>query len=257
MRMWGVLALVACGRVNFGAATDAPIQLKVCASPVGHDEDGDGIDDACDGCPHIPDPAQIDSDGDGVDDLCDPYPAVPRDHIALFDPFTSKRPEWNTPLPVSYVNDQLVINAQGGGFSMQLLQAPADDLYAIGGHIAAGGTSQRQVALILSTGASAFYYCELNAPGATPTGDFGEVYTYGSDVYTPIEVANLQGPIENRDFTLANLHAPPMMSCQTNWPADLETLSGDVPTDITPSFFNLVIQGLDVQLDYFIQIHSD
>jgi hypothetical protein len=45
----------------------------VCAvcEGVGHDEDGDGIDDACDTCPTVPDPGQLDTDGDGLGDACE------------------------------------------------------------------------------------------------------------------------------------------------------------------------------------------
>jgi len=69
-----VLALVGCGRIGFGVV-------------VGHDEDGDGIDDGTDNCPNIANPDQLDSDGDGVGDPCDPHPTTPGDHIVLFDGF--------------------------------------------------------------------------------------------------------------------------------------------------------------------------
>lgn len=71
MRAW-LMLLVGCGRVGFDATC------------VGHDEDGDGIADACDVCPHVPDPGQLDSDGDGVGDACDPEPLVPRQRLELF-----------------------------------------------------------------------------------------------------------------------------------------------------------------------------
>lgn len=50
-----------------------------------HDEDGDGVADACDTCPGIPDD-QNDSDGDGVGDLCDPNPLASNE-IVLFVSF--------------------------------------------------------------------------------------------------------------------------------------------------------------------------
>jgi len=45
--------------------------------PAAEDGDGDGISDAQDDCPTIPNPAQTDTDGDGIGDLCDPCPLVP------------------------------------------------------------------------------------------------------------------------------------------------------------------------------------
>lgn len=61
----------------------------------GHDEDGDGVPDACDTCPGIPDD-QTDSDEDGVGDACDPSPLAANE-IVLFASFADD----NTWTPVS------------------------------------------------------------------------------------------------------------------------------------------------------------
>ncbi len=45
-------------------------------TPVGHDEDGDGVDDACDNCPTWQNTGQADGDGDGLGDACE-WPGEP------------------------------------------------------------------------------------------------------------------------------------------------------------------------------------
>jgi hypothetical protein len=47
------------------------------------DTDGDGVIDASDNCPGVPNPLQDDIDADGTGDLCDPCPADPADECDL------------------------------------------------------------------------------------------------------------------------------------------------------------------------------
>ena len=74
------LIAVGCGRIGFRASPDG--------GPIGHDEDGDGVPDLVDDCPHIPGP-QADRDGDGVGDACDPEPDNPRQHRVMFAAMTA------------------------------------------------------------------------------------------------------------------------------------------------------------------------
>ena len=65
-----------------------------CAG-IGHDEDGDQLDDACDNCPTVASASVVDGDGDGIGDACDPDPSDGgdrlRDVITFAEPGASSR----------------------------------------------------------------------------------------------------------------------------------------------------------------------
>jgi hypothetical protein len=89
VRLVVLIALAGCGRFAFDDRPDGagdamlPGDVLVDVVPLGHDEDGDGVPDTTDTCPHLAAP-QDDADGDGVGDACDPNPTVAGDRIVLF-----------------------------------------------------------------------------------------------------------------------------------------------------------------------------
>ncbi|MBA2544380.1 MAG: thrombospondin type 3 repeat-containing protein, partial [Deltaproteobacteria bacterium] len=83
VRLASLVALAACGRLGFDASPLVTEDAAADATNAAHDEDGDGIPDTSDTCPHLP-AVQTDGDGDGVGDVCDPNPSTPGDTIALF-----------------------------------------------------------------------------------------------------------------------------------------------------------------------------
>lgn len=63
--------------VTNAAGSITSIDALLTVRPSNGDPDRDGIDDAIDNCPAIPNPDQVDSDGDGLGDLCDNCPRTP------------------------------------------------------------------------------------------------------------------------------------------------------------------------------------
>lgn len=252
MRAWWLILVAACGRLGFGTGGDP---APACANAVGHDEDGDGIDDACDGCPHIADPAQLDSDGDGVDDPCDPNPMVPTESIALFDPFTTLDSRWDVSgAAPTIMGDSAVIDTRTTAGYLDLHQVPATDYYEIGGSFGPPDQPQTQLTVDISGGTPAHYYCELVDFGMG-TAHFDRAYTMDGTTYFTGMIEDVQQPLASGHFTLGLQRLPPQVICKTTWPPtgnDPEM----IPSGIPETQFTIRAQGFVIQLDYFIQIHS-
>jgi hypothetical protein len=251
-----VLITMACGRVDFDAVGSGDGAVKQCTSPVGHDEDGDGIDDACDGCPQIADPLQIDRDGDGVDDVCDPNPDSPRETIAFFDPFVTQLPDWQFfNGPPTIANDSLTVAANTIAFVAQLSRPAMTDTYSFGGHAGTALNGMRELSITLSSSGPAHYYCELYG-GSPAVAKLGATHTYDGVTSTSDAATLAQAPIENADLTLTMFHAPPSFACETTYPATMPRIDAQIPAGIPADDVDLVAYGVDMRFDYFIQIHT-
>lgn len=165
MTRLAVLVLVAgCGRVAFDARTDAAtdaagFDARICVANDPNDEDGDGLSDTCDPCPHEPSGLAEDTDNDGVGDACDPEIENPRQRIRFFDGFNADLPEWDTNDPV--VGGQRVVDVMNAESGSVLMFGGERFLYAAGGAITAVGPSPQQMFMSADVPAGASYYVEL------------------------------------------------------------------------------------------------
>ena len=141
--------------VDGGGAADG----AGCA-PVGHDEDLDAFDDACDVCPHVVDPMQLDGDGDRVGDACDPH--VGPDRIARFEAFAAVPGDWDLPSGWSVGGDELVGTSSTTSEASLAVDVGADVFVA--SHVALTGATVEANAGVLLNFASPmeFYKCGVH-----------------------------------------------------------------------------------------------
>jgi hypothetical protein len=250
---WLVIGVLGCGRINF----DERPGEAACATATDHDEDRDGIDDGCDACPHVPDAAQVDTDGDGVGDACDPNPFAPGERIVFFDPFVRRLPEWEilgAPSP-TYAGDRLVVDTRSDGIVMRLHGRPTNDYFELRGSIGPMTTPDAQITLTVSADGAGKYYCEVvQFPSGTV--HFDLAYTYDDMNYTTGMITEMKSPLANGDLILSMDHRPPTVTCTTSWPPG-DSRPEPIPPGIDADVVGVFAHNFLLQLDYFIQIHTE
>lgn len=237
---------MACGRVGFdpSSGTGNSGDASIC---IGHDEDGDGIADACDVCPHIADADQTDGDGDAVGDACDPNPAIARDRIVFFDPFVEQLSEWSYELTPVFSDDSVWFDVRTDSVMIQRAEGLLEDTCVIGGRVLRGGSLLRQATLV-GRGATGYYYCEL--------GDESEAYlgsTYTTDGSSFVAATTpLDTRLENADISLYFRQMQSSLECRTSQ----NVISQELP-DIDSSSSGIFLQNIEARLDFYIHITSD
>lgn len=255
-----VTVLAGCGRISFdGAAGRDGGDAQPC-TPVGHDEDSDGVDDACDVCPQLVDD-QSDSDGDGVGDACDLHMGT-RQTRALFDAFAPQAPGWSTrAAAAAFGADDATITALTGQGFLVRSGTPARGSYEMGGLVFAvtPGTEMQLLIGAGSPGSQASYYCELYDGGmgemsfkATYTDDgIGHPATGGVVVGTAMDT----GP-----FRIVFENLPPRMGCLLEYGGMTYRIDPDTSMDfpaLTVTELRLAFGGVDATVDYYLALTTE
>jgi hypothetical protein len=202
LRVVGVLAVFACGcRFAFDdVTTDAATDTRGIDVLLGHDEDGDGVIDSADFCPHIADTLNVDSDGDGVGDVCDREPALARQQWKLFAPMTEPTlPSFSATAGAWTMNADDWHYVDGGGSQVQLLRdgGVLGDVDAwVGIDVEALGTGGIQAAIILNGTNVPYWYGELYGDASSARISISEFTgsTYTARTQTPAGLAFPLGP---------------------------------------------------------------
>ncbi len=261
VRRWflaSVVLLSACGRFGFeqrAEPSDADMADASPCAPVGHDEDGDGLDDACDLCPHVADGAQQDRDGDRVGDVCDPNPDAIGDRIAYFNSMQALRPEWSFAGPTpTFDGEAMTIDARLDNAFMFFTQLPGRGITQYGGRVLATSMGFRQLALVAFEG-PALYYCEI--AGDDTSARLSMTYSYDAVDFTVATSTPLQPDVANVDFVLVLDHGLSQLGCATTWPAVTPRNDTAIPAGITPTQMALSFQRYEIRIDYVVQVRND
>ncbi len=277
-RYVALIALAGCGRVGFdavavgnpdgdggtgdGSVLDVPFDVV----PIGHDEDGDGLRDVDDPCPHL-DGLAADGDGDGVGDLCDPHPATPGDAIAAFytmgpgdQPFTVGVDDdgvW-TQLPdaLAFTGDQGVDNNLFGHMSLarslgSVRVAAAFDVTKV---FAVPAGVQNQIAIAVHD-APPTYVTELNQI----SGSFSvsSITHYDGTNFTATDTDTLDGGIHTGRLTTQSTHVVgTRVRFETAWPGESYVEEVNDTTYQGASLIELFINNVHFEMRYLIIITS-
>lgn len=246
-----LIVVASCGRFGFDP-TSAPDAPPACLE-IGHDEDGDGVDDACDVCPHIPDP-QLDTDGDGVGDACDPNPTEAIDKILFFDSFATPNAAWTFTMPPTYDADDLVVDATNAGYFAAIwAHLPSTDVFEIGATITGNDSGSQQIA-VLADDPVHYYYAELYT-GGPGGGALALTSTHDDVTFDRLVMTQAPPLVPPGELRLSLSNFTPAIVATSDWSAQPE-VSTPMPTDIAPTRTAFSAARVAVRFHWFIAIHA-
>jgi hypothetical protein len=256
-----LLACVSACRANFEERSDASHASDTTRCvPTGHDEDNDGVDDACDVCPHVADVTQLDTDGDRVGDVCDPQPEVPRQHLVYFDPFVTQEPMW-TSVPAgagTVTADEAELSGSGGAASWFRPYSVGQDRFEIGVAMSTVvPPTQRSVLALMASSSEVSFYCELFDAGTGAGSTFKYTYTLDGSMFVSPEVVPVATQFSGGTGTMRFDVEPNGASCATTWRAQPLSAVGTRPAGLEPDNIRVFVENINVRIAYFVQIRSD
>jgi hypothetical protein len=257
VRIVALLVVAGCGRLHFAESSDAAGDTTADTRPdmamaLGHDEDGDGIPDSLDPCPHVAGDA-TDTDGDGVGDACDPNGGSPTEHWVLFATMQAGNTGFDD--VTGFTQEADSIRIAGNVFpnlTMPIGKYRIDlgfDIHAI------VGTGQHQVALgVDDPSGTEYYFGELNDNGAGGY-DAAIVQYDGTTGYTTLDGQN-SGAFHTGSG-LIRLDVGPAHKLYTGWTGQMYMLNASTPAYVSGDYIRFAFNGTDISIRYIAIIATN
>jgi hypothetical protein len=226
-----VLACCACDYVFHLSHVD-PVDAadSACPTPVGHDEDGDHLDDACDPCPFADDNV-TDNDHDGITGICDPDPAVVNQRV-MFSGLDAATASGFSFDGGTFTED--TFHTQPGRNASLLWPTTVDNVWITAGVdvVSLGTTQYREVGIVVDAAQGTStrpigMFCVL---GKMDTANYNEIYTYDGNGETSLKSGTAM--LDMTTFVGGTMRAafsrtmPPQLACSFTLSMTVDGISG-------------------------------
>lgn len=217
-----------------------------------HDEDGDGIADCEDNCPHVAG-AQSDLDGDGVGDLCDPDQTT-QQHIALFVPFAGGDPFTRSGDWIAGADDLTTSNSG----ILELDRSLRDVDIWIGLRVEEPIATERQIAIALGVGTDPFFYGEIYENQDEGLGPYTAVARFDGSAFSAVGRADLpQYPLDEVVLRVSARAGLEEMSVTSMPDTTAEaTAEAAIPGYAGVDHFEIWVSGVRAALHYVVVIET-
>ncbi len=261
-----ILMAGGCGRLGFNAPstdddaaafTDA-VQADSSSDSrfaIGHDEDGDGLPDFVDNCPHIANVTQANVDNDQVGDACDSFPATVNT-LRFYSLLTADLNKPDDSIIGNWVKGDDVWTANdANNANLHILGPTGTSEIFIGYNVidVIGTAANHELSVRAEvTAMEAFYYGHYYSSGASNAGISNNFYD-GAGNYVSLQNSGTGRPFEEGPATLAvrfDVNTKEMRTRFSNSTGDYDVTS-PAPMLASMRHYHLDAVGAEIQIRYF------